>query len=60
MRLRGGKEICRQALELSENPTAKAAVEHLSRVWDALEDFGVAEHVMIDLTMIGDFRIIRA
>ncbi|WP_213510834.1 ATP phosphoribosyltransferase regulatory subunit [Paenibacillus macerans] len=55
LRLRGGKEICRQALELSENPTAKAAVEHLSRVWDALEDFGVAEHVMIDLTMIGDF-----
>ncbi|MED4953577.1 ATP phosphoribosyltransferase regulatory subunit, partial [Paenibacillus macerans] len=55
LRLRGGKEICRQALELSENSTAKAAVEHLSRVWDALEDFGVAEHVMIDLTMIGDF-----
>ncbi|RRJ63148.1 ATP phosphoribosyltransferase regulatory subunit [Paenibacillus oralis] len=55
LRLRGSKEICGQALELSENPTAQAAVEHLSRVWDALEDFGVAEHVMIDLTMIGDF-----
>ncbi|MCM3703840.1 ATP phosphoribosyltransferase regulatory subunit [Paenibacillus macerans] len=55
LRLRGGKEVCGQALELSENPTAKAAVEHLSLVWDALEDFGVAEHVMIDLTMIGDF-----
>lgn len=55
LRLRGSKEICDQALELSENPTAKAAVEHLSLVWDALEDFGVAEHVMIDLTMIGDF-----
>ncbi|MGN8769413.1 ATP phosphoribosyltransferase regulatory subunit [Paenibacillus barengoltzii] len=55
LRLRGGKEICGQALELSANPLAQASVQHLSQVWDALEDFGVAEHVMIDLTMIGDF-----
>lgn len=55
LRLRGGKEICGQALELSHNPVARASVQHLSKVWDALEDFGVAEHVMIDLTMIGDF-----
>lgn len=55
LRLRGGKEICRQALELSGNPLAQHAVQHLSEVWDTLEDYGVAQHVMIDLTMIGDF-----
>lgn len=55
LRLRGGKEICGQALELSRSPLAQSSVQHLSQVWDALEDFGVAEHVMIDLTMIGDF-----
>ncbi len=55
LRLRGGKEICGQALELSGNSLAQSSVRHLSQVWDALEDFGVAEHVMIDLTMIGDF-----
>lgn len=56
LRLRGGKEICKQALELSGNALAREAVQHLSAVWDALEDYGVApQHVMIDLTMIGDF-----
>ncbi|MFD1175240.1 ATP phosphoribosyltransferase regulatory subunit [Paenibacillus puldeungensis] len=55
LRLRGGKEICHQALELSHNPLVQASVQHLCLVWDALEDYGVAEHVMIDLTMIGDF-----
>ncbi|WP_040676784.1 ATP phosphoribosyltransferase regulatory subunit [Paenibacillus sanguinis] len=55
LRLRGGKEVCGQALDLSADPLAQASVKHLSQVWDALEDFGVAEHVMIDLTMIGDF-----
>lgn len=55
LRLRGGKEICSQAIELSGNPEAKHAAEHLCAVWDALEDYGAAEHVMIDLTMIGDF-----
>lgn len=56
LRLRGGKEICKQALELSGNALAREAVQHLSAVWEALEDYGVApQHVMIDLTMIGDF-----
>ncbi|WHX49258.1 ATP phosphoribosyltransferase regulatory subunit [Paenibacillus woosongensis] len=55
LKLRGGKEICHQALELSSNALAQASIEHLGQVWDALEDYGVAQHVMIDLTMIGDF-----
>lgn len=55
LRLRGGREICGQALELSASPLAQASIMHLCKVYDVLEDYGVAEHVVIDLTMIGDF-----
>ncbi|MFC5471453.1 ATP phosphoribosyltransferase regulatory subunit [Cohnella suwonensis] len=55
LRLRGGKDVCAQALELSANEGARAAIGHLCEVWDALEAYGLQEHVLIDLTMIGDF-----
>lgn len=55
LRLRGGKEICDQATELSSNPLAVDSVSHLCKVWEVLEAYGVSEHVLIDLTMIGDF-----
>ncbi|MHA0858352.1 ATP phosphoribosyltransferase regulatory subunit [Paenibacillus sp. CMAA1364] len=55
VRLRGGQEICEQALELSDHPQARASIDHLLKVWEVLEAYGVSEHVLIDLTMIGDF-----
>lgn len=55
LRLRGGKEICGQALGLSRHPLAQASVEHLCKVWEVLEAYGVSRHVLIDLTMVGDF-----
>jgi len=55
LRLRGGQEVCDQALELSANEGAQAAIKHLCEVWDVLEAYGIQEHVLIDLTMIGDF-----
>ncbi|QMV42594.1 ATP phosphoribosyltransferase regulatory subunit [Cohnella cholangitidis] len=55
LRLRGGQEVCAQALELSSNADAQAAIKHLCEVWDVLEAYGIQEHVLIDLTMIGDF-----
>jgi ATP phosphoribosyltransferase regulatory subunit len=55
LRLRGGQEVCSQALELSANEGAQAAIKHLCEVWDVLAAYGVQEHVLIDLTMIGDF-----
>lgn len=55
LRLRGGQDVCDRALQLSQNPEAQAAVRHLCEVWDALAAYGVQEHVLIDLTMIGDF-----
>ncbi|WP_068612899.1 ATP phosphoribosyltransferase regulatory subunit [Paenibacillus tuaregi] len=55
LRLRGGREVCSEAKQLSSSKLAQDSIDHLCRVWDALEDYGVAEHVLIDLTMIGDF-----
>ncbi|MCM3041383.1 ATP phosphoribosyltransferase regulatory subunit [Paenibacillus motobuensis] len=55
LKLRGGKEVCCEALVLSNNSLVQSSIEYLSAVWEALEDFDVARHVIIDLTMIGDF-----
>ncbi|TMV50964.1 ATP phosphoribosyltransferase regulatory subunit [Paenibacillus mesophilus] len=55
LRLRGGQEICEQARSLSRDRMAQEAIQHLCQVWDVLEAYGVSEHVLIDLTMIGDF-----
>ncbi|XEC94842.1 ATP phosphoribosyltransferase regulatory subunit [Paenibacillus tarimensis] len=55
LRLRGGQEICEQALQLSGNPTAQNSIRHLCEIWEVLKAYGVCEHVLIDLTMIGDF-----
>jgi len=55
LRLRGGEETCERALSVSSNETARTAIEHLCQVWSVLKAYGVCEHVLIDLTMIGDF-----
>jgi ATP phosphoribosyltransferase regulatory subunit len=55
VRLRGGQEICDQAQALARDPEAQEAVRHLCSVWNVLRAYGVSEHVLIDLTMIGDF-----
>ncbi|MEF3304315.1 ATP phosphoribosyltransferase regulatory subunit [Paenibacillus sp. GYB003] len=55
LRLRGGQEICEQARSLSRDRTAQEAIRHLCEVWEVLQAYGVSEHVLIDLTMVGDF-----
>lgn len=55
LRLRGGSEICDQAMGLNLDATARESISHLCQIWDALKAYGVCEHVLIDLTMIGDF-----
>lgn len=55
LRLRGGQEVCEQAMQLSLNEGARSAIRHLCEVWNVLAAYGVQEHVLIDLTMIGDF-----
>ncbi|MBU5445287.1 ATP phosphoribosyltransferase regulatory subunit [Paenibacillus sp. MSJ-34] len=55
LRLRGGQEVCDQALTVSGHPLAKRSIAHLCELWEVLEAYGVQDRVMIDLTMIGDF-----
>ncbi|WP_166240823.1 ATP phosphoribosyltransferase regulatory subunit [Paenibacillus turpanensis] len=55
LRLRGGEEICSQALQLKLDQGAAESIGHLCEVWNILKDYGVCEQVLIDLTMIGDF-----
>ena len=55
LRLRGGKEICERAESLSSSEEAQKSVHHLCSVWEVLEAYGVSGHVLIDLTMLGDF-----
>lgn len=55
LRLRGGGEICDQAMALSTDQTARDSIRHLCEIWEVLKAYGVNEHVLIDLTMIGDF-----
>lgn len=55
LKLRGGREIAGQALEISSNELARASIEHLSKVWEVLEAYDVSRHVLFDLTMLGDF-----
>ncbi|SFS96950.1 ATP phosphoribosyltransferase regulatory subunit [Paenibacillus sp. 453mf] len=55
LRLRGGKEICSKAEQLSTSSEARSSMNHLCSVWEVLEAYGVSQHVLIDLTMIGDF-----
>ncbi|TVY10316.1 ATP phosphoribosyltransferase regulatory subunit [Paenibacillus cremeus] len=55
LRLRGGQEICQQAQQVTQHPVAKKAIAHLCEIWDVLSAYGVSQHVLIDLTMIGDF-----
>lgn len=55
LRLRGGEEICDQALGITSNPLAQESLAHLCKVYEVLKAYGVSRHVLIDLTMIGDF-----
>ncbi len=55
LRLRGGKEVCSHAELMTKDPEALASLRHLCEVWDVLNAYGVSDHVLIDLTMIGNF-----
>ncbi len=55
LRLRGGEEICEQARSVTNDPLAQRSIQHLCEIWDVLEAYGLSSHVLMDLTMIGDF-----
>ncbi|PCN45495.1 ATP phosphoribosyltransferase regulatory subunit [Brevibacillus laterosporus] len=55
LQLRGGKEIVRKGMQLLQNSKAVEAMQTISTLWDALEAYGVEEHIQLDLTLIGRF-----
>lgn len=55
LRLRGGHEICKEAESMVKDAESQEALRHLCEVWEALQVYGVREHLLIDLTMIGNF-----
>jgi len=56
LRLRGGVETNDQALQLTSNPLAEQSIRHIAEIWQVLDAYKVSEHVVIDLTMVGDFE----
>lgn len=55
LKLRGGRDICQQAKALSKSLAVHQAIDHLAGMMDVLEAYDVSQHVVIDLTMVGDF-----
>jgi ATP phosphoribosyltransferase regulatory subunit len=53
--LRGGRDCCERALELTSDVGARQAIHNLCGVWDVLDSYDVSQHVVFDLTMIGNF-----
>lgn len=51
----GGQEVLAEALELSRNPRAVAAIKNLQEIFGTLEMYGVAEYVMVDLGVLRGF-----
>ncbi|MCK8824243.1 ATP phosphoribosyltransferase regulatory subunit [Fuchsiella alkaliacetigena] len=51
-KLRGGKEIIKQAKELIVNGKSQAALESLEDIYQQLEELGVAEQVTLDLSTL--------
>lgn len=51
--LRGGVETLEEAARVAAGVGCGAALDTLRRLWDVLEAYGVAAHVVFDLTLIG-------
>ncbi|WNQ11030.1 ATP phosphoribosyltransferase regulatory subunit [Paenibacillus aurantius] len=55
LRFSGGEQVCEQANAVTTHPVALEAIRHLCGIVEVLKAYGVSEHVLIDLTMVGDF-----
>lgn len=54
--LRGGKAKIAEARELTVNGKARKAVQNLELLWQALEAYGVTEHVLLDFNLISNLN----
>lgn len=50
---RGGGEMLRERLDEARSPEERAALRHLQELWEALEVYGAAPFVMLDLSLVG-------
>lgn len=55
LQLRGGRESIEEGMQLLRNPKSVEAMQTISSLWDALAAYGVEEHILLDLTLIGRF-----
>ncbi|SFS32605.1 ATP phosphoribosyltransferase regulatory subunit [Marininema halotolerans] len=53
LRFCGDEEVFTLFEEHTHCERALAGVNHLRRIWSVLQDWGVAEHVMFDLSLVG-------
>ncbi|WP_374723279.1 ATP phosphoribosyltransferase regulatory subunit [Calidifontibacillus erzurumensis] len=52
LQLRGGKDIISKARDITNNPSARKAIDDLDHLWQQLECFGVADFLKIDLNIV--------
>ena len=51
-KLFGGKEVLDEAERMSDHPRCLQAVNNLRQVWELLAEYGLEEHISIDLGML--------
>lgn len=52
LQLRGGAEVIDKAIDLIENEQGKKAVTELKELWKVIKDYGAAEHVKFDFSIV--------
>lgn len=52
LQLRGGQQIIADAREMTENRSARKAIEELDLLWSQLECYGVTDNIKIDLNIV--------
>jgi ATP phosphoribosyltransferase regulatory subunit len=52
LQLRGGEEVIEKAFGLIENEAGRQAIGQLRQLWEIISDYGVQNHVKLDLTLI--------
>lgn len=56
LHLRGGKSKIEAARALTVNGKARRAVETIASLWEALEAYGVTDHLLLDFNLIGNLH----
>lgn len=55
LRPSGMEQVVEQAAKYTRNPVVLEALNHLRGIVEVLDAYGVSDHVLVDLTLVGDF-----